>query len=405
MSESSLPSEVRLHKQVRLHDRDTLTGIPVVQSRDTPGQKPEMDATLFDQPLPAAGAASMNDTVDEVLIPAMATPPVPAADEVIPIEEVHEADPLAEAFGQQLRGMREQVLRVAPQDTTILLTGETGTGKTRLARYIHDHSPRGNEPFMVVDCSALSPSLIESEMFGHVRGAFTGADRDRVGKFAGAGRGTLLLDEINSLPLPLQGKLLRAIDERVFEPVGGNKSIPLQARVITVSNVPLAQEVAEQKFRSDLYYRLNVIEFFLPPLRERQSVIQVLTKRFLAQFVSRNRPDIKGITAGTVLLLEQYGWPGNIRELRNVLERIVSLSAGPVLQPADLPESIRSAPPTAQRSEQNAALSLTQAKEEAEIWRIKKALEKHGNNRLRAAADLGISRMGLYKKLHKYRLT
>src|SRR5262249_1661028 len=157
-------------------------------------------------------------------------------------------DPLAEAFGTDLQRLREQILRVAPQDTTVLLTGETGTGKTRLARYIHEHSPRRDEPFLVVDCSALSANLIESEMFGHVKGAFTGADGDRPGKFSAAGRGTLLLDEINSLPLPLQSKLLRSVDERVFEPVGANKSMPLQARLIAVSNVPLEQEVTAQRF-------------------------------------------------------------------------------------------------------------------------------------------------------------
>jgi transcriptional regulator with PAS, ATPase and Fis domain len=327
---------------------------------------------------------------------------------VIPIVQPPETDPLTEAFGPQLRGLREQVLRVATQDTTILLTGETGTGKTRLARFIHEHSPRRDQPFLVVDCSALSPSLLESEMFGHVRGSFTGADRDRMGKFAASGRGTLLLDEINSLPLTSQSKLLRAIDERLFEPVGGNKSIRLEARIITASNVALAREVSEQRFRSDLYYRLNVVEFLLPSLRDRRVVIQSLTRRFLSEFSSRNRPDITSITAEALHLLEQYHWPGNIRELRNVLERMVALSAGPVLLRADLPDGILASagPPVRSACAEQAGLtSLAQAKEEAEIWRIKAALERHGNNRLRAAADLGISRMGLYKKLHKYRLT
>src|SRR5262249_21671468 len=148
-------------------------------------------------------------------------------------------DPLAEAFGPELGKLREQIRRVASQEATLLLTGETGTGKTRLARYIHDHSPRRDEPFLVVDCGALSATLIESEMFRHVKGAFTRAARDRPGKFAAAGRGTLLLDEVNSLPLPLQSKLLRAVDERVFEPVGANRATPIHARLIAVSNVAL----------------------------------------------------------------------------------------------------------------------------------------------------------------------
>jgi transcriptional regulator with PAS, ATPase and Fis domain len=364
----------------------------------------------------------MAETVEDVLIPPTPAPPASRSraaqpsskelsSEIVRIQNQGEGDTLAEALGHNLRRLREQVRRVAPQETTILLTGETGTGKTRLARYIHEHSLRRDEPFLVVDCGALSASLIESEMFGHVKGAFTGADRDRPGKFAAAGHGTLLLDEVNSLPLPLQAKLLRAVDERVFEPVGANKPIALHARVIAVSNVPLEQEVEAQRFRSDLYYRLNVVEFFLPPLRERRPVIAPLARRFLTEFVGRNRPDIEGITAEALRLLECYRWPGNIRELRNVLERMVALSPGPILRADDLPETIRSgtlpllqAGPAASDGEGNGPLRLSQAKEEAEIWRIKQALEKHGNNRLRAAAELGISRMGLYKKLHKYNL-
>jgi two-component system response regulator PilR (NtrC family) len=331
---------------------------------------------------------------------------------IIPIQDSGEADPLTEAFGSELGWLKEQVRRVAPQDTTLLLTGETGTGKTRLARYIHDHSPRRDEPFLVVDCGALSAGLIESEMFGHTKGAFTGADRDRAGKFAAAGRGTLLLDEVNSLPPSLQSKLLRAVDERVFEPVGANRPLPLHARLIAVSNVPLEQEVAAQRFRPDLYYRLNVVAFYLPPLRERSPAIGPLARRFLAEFVGRNRPDICGITAEALAALEGYAWPGNIRELRNVLERAVVLSPGPVLGLTDLPELIRhsapqDAPCPAPSPTEPAAprpLNLTQVKEEAEIERIKQALAKHNGNRLRAAAELGISRMGLYKKLQKYRI-
>src|SRR5207245_5767490 len=155
--------------------------------------------------------------------------------------------------------VREQVRRVAPQETTLLLIGETGTGKTRLARLVHELSPRRDEPFLVVDCGALSANLIESEMFGHTRGAFTGADRDRPGKLAAAGRGTLLLDEINALPLALQSKLLRAVDDRLFEPVGSNKIQQLHARLIAISNTSLENDVRAGRFRADLYYRLNVV--------------------------------------------------------------------------------------------------------------------------------------------------
>src|SRR5262249_39995785 len=163
----------------------------------------------------------------------------------------------------------------------------------------------------------LSISLIESELFGHVRGAFTGADRDRPGKLSAAGKGTLLLDEINSLPMPLQVKLLRAVDERGFEPVGANRSQPVRARLAAGSNAPLEAEVAAGRFRADLYYRLNVVSFYLPPLRERRQVVGSLAQKFLAEFAARNRPDLQGITADAVRALEAYHWPGNVRQLRN----------------------------------------------------------------------------------------
>jgi two-component system response regulator HydG len=328
---------------------------------------------------------------------------------VVWISDEVDEDPITEAFGPGLARLGEQVRRVASQETTVLLAGETGTGKTRLARYLHEQSRRQDGPFLVIDCGALSPSLIESEMFGHVRGAFTGADRDRPGKFAAAARGTVFLDELNSLPLTLQSRLLRVVDERVFEPVGSNRPVPLEARLIAATNARLDREVEVGRFRSDLYYRLNVVEFFLPPLRERGQVVPRLTRRFLAEFVKRNRPDIRGIAADALGLIASYDWPGNLRELRNVLERAVALAPGPVVQAADLPEPVRQGrwemprETSAGRSPQLSA-TLASAKEDAEVARIREALEKHDNNRARAAAELGISRMGLYKKLKRYRL-
>jgi two-component system, NtrC family, response regulator HydG len=323
------------------------------------------------------------------------------------------ADPVAEYFegSPVLAQLREQVLRVAPQNTTILLTGGTGTGKTRLARLIHQMSPRRDEPFLVVDCGALAASLIESEMFGHARGAFTGADRERVGKFAAAGRGTLLLDEVNSLPLPLQSKLLRVIEDRVFEPVGSNKSQALQARIIAVSNAALEDEVQEGRFRADLYFRLNVVGFALPPLNERRSSIPHLSRRIFAEFAGRNRPDVEGLSPEALVILQEYDWPGNIRELRNVIERAVALCPGPRVDINDLPEMVRERvaatnqalglvlPPKPRAC---GTLTLAESNDAAEMMRIKDALVRHRNNRLRAADELGISRMGLYKKLHKY---
>jgi DNA-binding NtrC family response regulator len=309
--------------------------------------------------------------------------------------------------------LTEQIQRVAPQNATVLLTGETGTGKTCLARVIHELSPRCAKPFLVVHCGTLSANLIESELFGHVKGAFTGADRDRLGKFAEAGGGTLLLDDIDALPLSLQAKLLRVLEERAFEPVGSNRTCTMQARLIVASNRDLDREVAEGRFRADLYYRLNVVSFQLLPLRERPATIAPLAERFLSDFAANNDRPVQGITEEARLALQEYGWPGNVRELRNVIERAVALCAGPLVEIADLPECVRR---NLDKADVSVAVSspavsgvfsegtLAETKDEAESQRILVALRQHNNNRLRAAAALGISRMTLYKKLHRFGL-
>jgi DNA-binding NtrC family response regulator len=301
-----------------------------------------------------------------------------------------------------------QIRRVVDQDTTILLTGETGTGKTMLARHIHQTSARKSKPFMIVDCGALAAALIESEMFGHLRGAFTGADKDRVGKFAAAGDGTLVLDEINSLPIALQTKLLRAVEERVFEPLGSNQPQPLRARIIAISNVPLHQEVAKERFRADLYYRLNVVGFRLPPLRERWADVLPLAHKFLSEHAVAKARGVIGIAPEAVRVLEQYGWPGNVREVKNTIEWLAVACPGPLATLADLPECTRSP-----MMEPN-AIAVRAAGPAAPVpidhgpgheeRRICEALQKHRNNRARAAAELGMSRVTLYKRLHKFGL-
>jgi DNA-binding NtrC family response regulator len=309
--------------------------------------------------------------------------------------------------------MMEQIDRVAPQETSILLRGETGTGKSRLARVIHQISPRRAERFLVVNCGALSTTLIESEMFGHVKGSFTGADADRTGKFAEVGRGTLLLDDIDALPVQLQAKLLRVVEERVFEPVGSNRTLPMQARLIVASNCAFEREVAAARFRADLYYRLNVVSFDLLPLREQRELIPALAKRFLIEFTSRNGRVLNRIAPEALAALTEYHWPGNIRELRNVMERACALSAGMQIQLADLTEALRPADVRdgvlPGEGMPRLALSpltgtLAQARDKTEVALIVNALERHQNNRLRAAAELGISRVTLYKKLRQYGL-
>jgi two-component system response regulator HydG len=328
-----------------------------------------------------------------------------------------------------------QVRRIAPQDSTVLLGGETGTGKTRLAELIHHLSSRSDQPFMAINCGALAASLIESEMFGHVKGAFTGADAPRMGKFADVGRGTLFLDEVDSLPPALQAKLLRAVEERVFEPVGSNVSRPLEARLVAASNRSLEKEVEAGRFRADLFYRLNVVALDLPALRDQVSAIPALAYEFLTEYSARSRRSVWGISPEAMAALQAYRWPGNVRELRNVIERTVVLGSGPVVQMEDLPDAIQMAAegaeaqpstldrggPTVRSSDserepqplslgRNLAVAaaapgpLAQSLEIAEKSLIARALEHHGNNRLRAAAQLGISRMTLYKKLHKYGL-
>lgn len=294
----------------------------------------------------------------------------------------------------------DQVRTVAPQDTTVLLTGETGTGKTRLARIIHELSPRRDEPFVVVDCGSLSGSLIESEVFGHVKGAFTGGDVTRVGKFAEAGQGTLLLDEIDSLPLNLQVKFLRVVEERVFEPVGSNRPSPMRARLVIAANRPLEQEVAAGRFRSDLYFRLNVVRFSLPPLRESRNIIRDLAGKFIREFSVQHKRPAESITTEALHAMEQYPWPGNVRELRNVMQRAVILCPCQKVRIDDLPDSIRRTDTPAVDS--NPGPTLAETRRDAEIGSIVHVLRKHNNNRRRAAMELGISRVALYKKLRKY---
>jgi len=347
----------------------------------------------------------------------------------------------------RMENLLRLVQKVAPQDTSVLLTGETGVGKTRLAQLIHDQSHRKDEPFLAVNCAALPENLIESELFGHRKGAFTGADADRTGRFSAVGRGTLLLDEIDSLPLAVQGKLLRALDQRVFEKVGGNTVQRLEARVVVATNRDLEQEAAAGRFRSDLYFRLNVVELRLPPLRDRREAILPIAEQHAFHFASRNRRHAPRFSDDVLAVFQHYDWPGNIRELRNVVERAVTF-ADAEIRVEHLPERLASlaasvngrttdrsivaesardrerfrwfkeaenmsadqheppatAPVLAARVTDEGLSSLGKARLRAEIDRILEALNKNGNNRSQAARDLGISRVALYKKLHKFGL-
>jgi DNA-binding NtrC family response regulator len=308
-----------------------------------------------------------------------------------------------------MRELLNEAKAVASLETTILLTGETGTGKTHLARTIHGLSPRKEKPFQVVHCNALSPTLVESELFGHVQGAFTGADRDRVGKFAEAKDGTLLLDDVNCVPLAIQGKLLRAVEERVFEPVGSNRLEKCRARLIATTNQSLADQVATGKFRSDLYYRLAVVELDVPPLRDHGRSIRPLAQQFLADFSRQHGRGMQGMSGKALALLEAFDWPGNIRELRNVIERAVALHPGKAIAAEHLPEAIRHARPTfghlAKKRRTTSKSGSLLEKADSEMDRILQALDRFDNNRTLAALELGISRGTLYRKMRRLGLS
>lgn len=299
----------------------------------------------------------------------------------------------------------ELVRAVAPGKTTVLMTGESGTGKSLVARAIHDLSPRRDRPFVEISCGSIPESLLESELFGHVKGAFTGAHADKVGRFAAAHGGTLFLDEINSASPAMQLKLLRVLQERRFEPVGSSKTVEADVRVVLASNQPLEALVADGRFRQDLYYRINVVTIELPPLRERRADVAELATQFLRAHGAELGKALIGFTPEAAAALERYPFPGNVRELRNIVERAAVLSTSPTIGLQDLPDALtREAPAPAgpRAAEPEAAwvpVTLEEALREPERRILLRALEANGWNRQRTADQLGINRTTLYKKM------
>jgi len=288
------------------------------------------------------------------------------------------------------------VARVASLETTVLIQGETGTGKELVARAIHDASARAGRPFVVVDCAALPETLFESELFGHERGAFTGAFVARRGLLETSGGGTCFLDEIGELTAPLQAKLLRTLQERTIRRVGGNDPIPVDVRVVAATNHDLRKLIAEGGFRDDLYYRLNVVTVTVPPLRERSSDIPLLAQHFLETFAQRTGRPVKRLTPEALELLTGYHWPGNVRELEHVIERAVALSSSETLLLDDFPLHLREQPDRAPRLPA-AGMTL----EDVKRWYVTKVLEEAGGNKVRAAELLGIDRSTLYRILER----
>jgi two-component system response regulator AtoC len=312
-------------------------------------------------------------------------------------------------FSKSMTEIFDTIKKVAPTTTTILITGETGTGKELVANAIHRNSTRKNDPFIKINCSAISENLIESELFGYERGAFTGAISRKPGRFELAHKGTLFLDEVGDIPKEMQVKLLRVIQDHEFERVGGLQTIKVDVRLITATNRNLLQDVKEGKFRADLYYRLNVVPVHLSPLRERTEDINLLTDYFKDKFNTKLNRKIKDIDSRVRKLLLNYSWPGNIRELENLIERLILMARGDSILLEDIPEELKSQDDTAaifrpedhKKSFKNIIKSKTA---EIEKQMIIKVLEKCDGNITKAAMWLGLSRRGLHLKMEKYNL-
>ncbi|HBY6517378.1 TPA: sigma-54-dependent response regulator transcription factor ZraR [Klebsiella pneumoniae] len=296
-----------------------------------------------------------------------------------------------------MQALLNDITLVAPSDATVLIYGESGTGKELVAHAIHACSERRDKPLVTLNCAALNESLLESELFGHEKGAFTGADRRREGRFVEADGGTLFLDEIGDISPVMQVRLLRAIQEREVQRVGSNQTLAVDVRLIAATHRNLAEEVSAGRFRQDLYYRLNVVTIEIPPLRRRREDIPQLAQHFLKRYTERNRKTVKGFTPQAMDLLIHYPWPGNIRELENAVERAVVLLTGNYISERELPLAIAGTPLPSVGSEEGGIQPLVEVEKEV----ILAALEKTGGNKTEAARQLGITRKTLLSKLSR----
>lgn len=300
-----------------------------------------------------------------------------------------------------MREVFDVVQQVAPTRATVLLLGESGTGKELIAKAIHQLSPRTKQPMVTVHCAALSPTLLESELFGHEKGAFTGAHERRIGRFEQAQGGTLFLDEIGEIDATIQIKLLRFLGERTFERVGSSKTISADVRLVTATNKNLAELVKAGTFREDLFFRLNAVPVHLPPLRERAGDVPLLARAFLREFAKENNKAVTEFTSDALDSLSAYNWPGNVRELRAAIEHAVVFCRGERISLRDLPASVRSAPAPGQGGP---VISTELTVKEAEKQLLMRALRETGGNRTLAAKKIGMSRRTLHRKLHTYNL-
>jgi two-component system response regulator HydG len=305
-----------------------------------------------------------------------------------------------------MKDLLDMLAMVSPAEATVLITGESGTGKELIARCIHYNSPRKRHPMVVVNCAALTDTLLESELFGHEKGAFTGADKRREGRFMQADKGTIFLDEIGETSPTMQAKLLRVIQEREIERVGGEETLKVDVRILAATNRNLEEDVSAGKFREDLFYRLNVVTLNVPALRDRRDDIPLLAQHFLEKYSAKNRKTVKGFTPQAMDLLVKYEWPGNVRELENAIERGVILLTGEHISEKELPLSIlQNVDPAEEHLLSPAAAADPRPLEEVEREAILAALEAVGGNKSEAARRLGITRKTLHQKLKRYGVT
>ena len=376
--------------------REDVSGTPVVLLTSSPSMDQAMEAIrrgahdVLTKPLPRGRVREIVAGIEEVR-------------RVRPLPETVPAEDVIVGSSPPLMGVFKTIAKAAGSDATVLVLGESGTGKEMVARVLHSRSHRARGHFVAINCAAIPENLLESELFGHEKGAFTGAIGRRIGRFERASGGTLFLDEIGDMSLALQSKILRAVQEREIERVGGSSAVAIDVRIVAATNRNLLDAVHEGRFREDLFYRLAVVTVNLPPLRERGSDLDLLASHLVARYAREHKRPVRAISEEVFSVLRRHPWPGNVRQLRNAMERAVVMSQGEVLLPEHLPGDVAQpqvAPETQESSQEMPLVTL----EEMERRMIRRALRETGNNLTVAADRLGIHRNTLRRKISEYGL-